>query len=81
MERRDYLLREIEKTGMIMSAISRLREPDGRALLIYHDGLGVREALRGRYPVYSGKRDAECKCKTSLPDTGKMNDLIKFVSR
>ena len=44
---------------------NRLTEDDARALLNYYDGLGVRKALRGKYPKYSKKRDAdngECRC-------------------
>ena len=38
---------------------NRLTESAGRALLNYYDGLGVREALRQRYPTYSKSRDAD----------------------
>ena len=38
---------------------NRLTDADGQALLNYYDGLGVREALRRRYPRYSKKRDAD----------------------
>jgi hypothetical protein len=46
---------------------NRLTEIDGRALLNYYDGLGVREALRGRYPFYSGKRDADMLRSEHIP--------------
>lgn len=46
---------------------NRLTEIDGRALLNYYDGLGVREALRGRYPVYSRKRDADMLRSEHIP--------------
>ena len=38
---------------------NRLSDIDGRALLNYYDGLGVREALRDRFRGYSKKRDAD----------------------
>ena len=38
---------------------NRLTEVDGRALMNYYDGLGVKEVLRNRYPAYSKKRDAD----------------------
>ena len=38
---------------------NRLTDADGRRLLNYYDGLGVREALRRRYPRYSRMRDAD----------------------
>lgn len=46
---------------------NRLTEDDGRALLNYYDGLGVREALRERYPVYSQKRDADLLRSEHIP--------------
>jgi hypothetical protein len=46
---------------------NRLREPDGRAFLNYYDGLGVREALRERYPFYSRKRDADMLRSEHIP--------------
>lgn len=38
---------------------NRLNDVDARALLNYYEALGVREALRHRYPGYSKKRDAD----------------------
>ena len=46
---------------------NRLTEADGRALMNYYDGLGVREALRERYPAYSGKRDADLLRSEHIP--------------
>ena len=46
---------------------NRLTEVDGRALLNYYDGLGVRESLRERYPVYSRKRDADMLRSEHIP--------------
>ncbi len=46
---------------------NRLTEVDGRALLNYYDGLGVRETLRARYPVYSKKRDADMLRSEHIP--------------
>ena len=46
---------------------NRLTEEDGRALLNYYDGLGVREALRERYPLYSRKRDADMLRSEHIP--------------
>lgn len=46
---------------------NRLTEVDGRALLNYYEGLGVRDALRERYPVYSKKRDADLLRSEHIP--------------
>ena len=46
---------------------NRLTEVDGRTLLNYYDGLGVREALRERYPVYSMTRDADLLRSEHIP--------------
>jgi hypothetical protein len=46
---------------------NRLTEVDGRALLNYHNGLGIREALRRRYPRYSKKRDADLLRSEHIP--------------
>lgn len=46
---------------------NRLADEDGRALLNYYDGLGVREALRRRYPQYSKKRDADMLRSEHIP--------------
>jgi len=46
---------------------NRLTESGGRALLNYYDGLGVRQALRERYPVYSNKRDADLLRSEHIP--------------
>jgi len=46
---------------------NRLTDIDGRALLNYYDGLGVREALRRRYPQYSTKRDADLLRSEHIP--------------
>lgn len=46
---------------------NRLTEADGRKLLNYYDGLGVREALRQRYPVYSKTRDADLLRSEHIP--------------
>jgi hypothetical protein len=46
---------------------NRLTDVDGRALLNYYDGLGVREALRRRYPRYSKKRDADLLRSEHIP--------------
>ena len=46
---------------------NRLTEADGCALLNYYDGLGVREALRKRYPVYSKRRDADLLRSEHIP--------------
>jgi len=56
---------------------NRLTEVDGRALLNYYDGLGVREALRERYPVYSKKRDADLLRSEHIP----FNMLAPLASR
>jgi len=56
---------------------NRLTEIDGRALLNYYDGLGVREALRERYPVYSTKRDADLLRSEHIP----FNMLAPLASR
>lgn len=46
---------------------NRLTEADGRAMLNYYDGLGVREALRKRYPTYSNQRDADLLRSEHIP--------------
>jgi hypothetical protein len=46
---------------------NRLTEVAGRALLNYYDGLGVKEALRERYPAYSQKRDADLLRSEHIP--------------
>ena len=46
---------------------NRLTDVDSRALLNYYDGLGVREALRQRYPQYSKKRDADLLRSEHIP--------------
>jgi len=46
---------------------NRLQEVDGRKLLNYYDGLGVREALRERYPAYSKTRDADLLRSEHIP--------------
>jgi hypothetical protein len=56
---------------------NRLTEADGRALLNYYNGLGVREALRERYPVYSQKRDADLLRSEHIP----FNMLAPLASR
>ena len=46
---------------------NRLTDADGRALLNYYDGLGIREALRQRYPQYSQRRDADLLRSEHIP--------------
>jgi len=46
---------------------NRLTDADGRALLNYYPGLGVRESLRQRYPQYSKKRDADLLRSEHIP--------------
>ena len=46
---------------------NRLTESAGRAFLNYYDGLGVREALRRRYPTYSKNRDADTLRSKHIP--------------
>lgn len=46
---------------------NRLMEKDGRALLNYCEGLGVREVLRKRFPKYSKKRDADMLRSEHIP--------------
>lgn len=46
---------------------NRLTEVDGRALLNYYSGLGVRKALRQRYSAYSKKRDADLLRSEHIP--------------
>lgn len=46
---------------------NRLTDVDGRALLNYYDGLGVREALRRRYPKYSKERDSDLLRSEHIP--------------
>ena len=46
---------------------NRLTELASRALLNYYDGLGVREALRQRYPTYSKSRDADMLRSEHIP--------------
>ncbi len=56
---------------------NRLTDVDGRALLNFYDGLGVREALRKRYPKYSKKRDADLLRSQHIP----FNLLAPLASR
>lgn len=56
---------------------NRLTEVDGRALLNYYDGLGVRKALRERYPGYSQNRDADLLRSEHIP----FNMLAPLASR
>lgn len=56
---------------------NRLTEVDGRTLLNYYNGLGVKEALRERYPVYSQKRDADLLRSEHIP----FNMLAPLASR
>lgn len=46
---------------------NRLTEADGRALLNYYHGMGVREALSGRYPDFSAKRDCDLLRSEHIP--------------
>jgi hypothetical protein len=46
---------------------NRLTELDGHNLMNYYDGLGVREALRIRYPFYSRNRDADLLRSEHIP--------------
>lgn len=46
---------------------NRLNEAGGRALLNYYEALGVREALRRRFPEYSKKRDADLLRSEHIP--------------
>lgn len=46
---------------------NRLTDTDGRALLNYYDALGVRKALRSRYPRYAKKRDADLLRSEHIP--------------
>ena len=46
---------------------NRLTESAGRVLLNYYDGLGVRDALRRRYPTYSRSRDADMLRSEHIP--------------
>jgi hypothetical protein len=46
---------------------NRLSDVDGRALRNYYEDLGVREALRERYPGYSKKRDADLLRSEHIP--------------
>jgi len=46
---------------------NRLTETEGRALLNYYPALGVREALRARYPDYSSARDADMLRSEHIP--------------
>ena len=46
---------------------NRLTESAGRALLNYFDGLGVRDALRQRYPTYSRSRDSDMLRSEHIP--------------
>jgi hypothetical protein len=46
---------------------NRLKESAGRGLLNYYDGLGVRDALRRRYPTYSRSRDADMLRSEHIP--------------
>ena len=56
---------------------NRLTEVDGRRLLNYYNGLGVQEALRERYPVYSQERDADMLRSEHIP----FNMLAPLASR
>ena len=56
---------------------NRLTEVDGRTLLNYYNGLGVKGALRERYPVYSQKRDADLLRSEHIP----FNMLAPLASR
>lgn len=63
---------------------NRLTEVDGRKLLNYYDGLGVREALRKRYPAYSKTRDEDMLRSEHIPfnmlaPLSYKPDLIKLV--
>jgi len=46
---------------------NRLNDDGGRALLNYYEALGVREALRRRFPGYSKKRDADLLRSEHIP--------------
>ncbi len=46
---------------------NRLTRSAGGSLLNYYDGLGVREALRRRYPTYSKRRDADMLRSEHIP--------------
>jgi len=46
---------------------NRLTDVDGRALMNYYDGLGVREALRRRYPRYFKERDSDLLRSEHIP--------------
>ena len=46
---------------------NRLTESAGRVFLNYYDGLGVRDALRRRYPTYSRSRDADMLRSEHIP--------------
>ena len=56
---------------------NRLTDVDGRALMNYYDGLGVREVLRQRYPHYSKMRDADLLRSEHIP----FNMLAPLVDR
>jgi hypothetical protein len=56
---------------------NRLTDVDGRALLNYYDGLGVRETLKQRYPQYSKRRDADLLRSEHIP----FNMLAPFAGR
>ncbi len=56
---------------------NRLTDADGRALLNYYDDLGVREALRRRYPQYSKRRDADLLRSEHIP----LNVLAPLAGR
>ena len=56
---------------------NRLTESSGRALLNYYHGLGVREALRQRYPTYSKSRDADMLRSEHIP----FNLFAPLISR
>ena len=56
---------------------NRLTEVDGRRLLNYYNSLGVKEALRERYPVSSQKRDADLLRSEHIP----FNMLAPLASR
>jgi hypothetical protein len=56
---------------------NRLTDSDGRALLNYYDGLGIRSALRKRYPDYARRRDADLLRSEHIP----FNMLAPFAGR
>lgn len=46
---------------------NKLRDDDGRRLLAYYDGMGVREAKMKRYPEYSKERDGNLLRSEHIP--------------